>query len=316
MEIKPENILDITRDEDFSRIYTICNALGNPKRLEILRYLQQPPYKFSITELSNVFNMPMSTIVHHLKVLEDADLIHTSYRNNDKKNVRIVTRCSGDYFLHLYTSVKSVQRVQSVDTQIMPVGNYTNFYGKTLYFVTKTNQYRNKFSPERFNAQLIYTPQGIIEYYFDNSVINNRKVNSLSFSLEMCSEAPFFDSNHKSDITFWINDIKVVTHRCEGDYGDRVGNLNPDWWPCCNTQYGKMVNLLINEQGVSVNGMLLNTKVKIDNLRLHDGDKISLKFGNESTAEYVGGFNVFGCEFGDYSQDIVFNLFYQSNHEI
>ena len=260
--------------------------------------------------------MPTSTIVHHLKVMEDAKLISTSYRNNNKKNVRIVTRYSGNYFLHLYETVKSVQQVQSVDTQTMPVGNYTNYYGERLFFVTKTKEYTNKFSPERFNAQLVYTRKGIIEYYFDNSAIEKKRVKGLSLSLELCSEASFFDNNHKSDITFWINNVKIVTHRCEGDYGDRAGHLNPDWWPNCNTQYGKIVNILVNEQGVSVNGSLLNRKVKIDDLKLSDGDRISLKFGNESTAEYIGGFNVFGREFGDYPQDIILQLFYQNERDV
>lgn len=316
MKLKPNVILDIENEEDFDKFSLICGALSDKKRLHILRHLQKPPYKFSIRELAREFNMPISTIVHHLEVLEKAHLINMRYRNDSKKECKFIQRNSMNVYLSVYKPIKQIHTSQMTDTQIMPIGNYVDFVGDVLYFVANKQNYKNTFSPERIKANLLFTPQGIIEYYFDNDVVKTKNVTELSFSLEICSEFPFYDNTHKSDVTFWINGIELTTYRCDGDYGDRRGNLNPDWWPSINSQYGKLVNVSVNEIGVFFNGSLCNDHVTIQNLKLADDKKISLKFGNKNTAEFPGGFNLFGKEFGDFPQDIIFQLHYQEDRLI
>lgn len=311
MKLNPSRILDIEKDEDFDRIYTLCNALGNKKRLEIVKHLQNPPYIFSISDLTKVLNLPISTLVHHLEILENAHIIRMEYKNDSKKNLRIVKRGIGDVYLHLYRPVTTPQETFLTYTQSMPVGNYVNYTGAPLLFVANKATHANTFSPARFQAQLIYTQKGIVEYFFDNAAVKNRKIKSLLFSLEICSEFPFFDNRHKSDITFWINGREIAMHTCEGDYGDRRGNLNPEWWSSLSTQYGKLVNILVDERGVSVNGVQRSAKITVGDLNLTDGNKISIRFGNKDTAEYPGGFNVFGKEFGDYPQDILLQINYR-----
>ena len=117
-----------------------------------------------------------------------------------------------------------------------------------------------------------------------------------------------------SDITFWINGKELTTYVSEGDYGDRRGFLNPSWWPDVNTQYGKLVNITVNEKGVFVNGNETPSRRRLKDLDLSEGNKIVLSFGNKDTAEHVGGFNVFGSGFGDYPQDICLNLKYELNN--
>ncbi len=42
-----------------------------------------------------------------------------------------------------------------------------------------------------------------------------------------------------------------------------------------------------------------------------DAHRILLRIGNKPDAKYVGGLNLFGRQFGDYSQDIIMNLVYE-----
>ncbi len=311
MKLKPSRILDIDKDEDFEKIYSLCNALGNKKRLEIFKHIQNPPYVFSIADLTKILDLPISTLVHHLEIMEQAKLIRMGYRNDSKKNLRIVKRNTGDVYIHLYRPVEVSQNTMLTYTQVMPVGSYVDYEGEPLLYIFNKKVSHNTFSPERFNSPLVYTQKGIIEYYFDNSAIKTYSVVSMQLSLEICSEFPFYDNQHKSDITFWINGKAITTYTCEGDYGDRRGTLNPEWWPNHSTQYGKLVNILVNKEGVFINGTKQTSKIKINDLNLTNGNKISIKFGNENTAEYPGGFNVFGKEFGDYPQDIVLQIQYQ-----
>lgn len=309
----PENsvVLDIENVNDFEKFTLICGALGDRKRLQILNQLQKPPYKFSIRELASTFQMPISTLVHHLEILEKAHLINSIYRNESKKEYKTITRCGSNVYLSIYKIIQQPKVYEMTDVQTMPIGSYADFEGDTLTYIINNREHRNLFSPERFQAQLLFTPRGIIEYHFGNSIAKTKKITGVSFSLEICSEFPFYDNSHQSDITFWLNGVELTTYRCDGDYGDRRGNLNPYWWPSINTQYGKIVNVSVNEQGTFLNGILYSDRVTLKRLKLSDGNKISLKFGNKNTAEFPGGFNLFGKEFGDYPQDIIFQLHYQ-----
>ena len=311
MKLENTTVLDIENEEDFDKISLVCDALRDKKRLKILKLLQSPPYKYSTRELSNKFQMPVSTLVHHLDVLEKAHLISTRYRNDSKKESKFIQRRSGNFYFTVYKAIKKVYSTQMTDAQTMPIGSYADFEGDTLTYIINNREHRNLFSPERFQAQLLFTPRGIIEYHFGNSIAKTKKITGVSFSLEICSEFPFYDNSHQSDITFWLNGVELTTYRCDGDYGDRRGNLNPYWWPSINTQYGKIVNVSVNEQGTFLNGILYSDRVTLKRLKLSDGNKISLKFGNKNTAEFPGGFNLFGKEFGDYPQDIIFQLHYQ-----
>lgn len=306
-------VLNLENESDFDKIYLIGNALGDRKRLNILKQLQTPPYKFSIRELADEFNMPISTIIHHLEILEKAQLISMQYRNDNKKERKTVHSGTWNYAFNIHKPPQTITSDIQTYTQIMPIGNYVNFYGNRFFFIGDEEQFSTPFSPKRFDAKLLFTPNGIIEYYFDNQTVSKEKIVGISLSLEICSEFPFYDNSHKSDITFWINDTEVINYRSAGDYGDRRGLLNPSWWSNINTQYGKLVNISVNDQGAFINGVLVNPKITLENLKLSNDNKISLKFGNKATAEYAGGFNLFGKEFGDYPQDIIFQLHCDSN---
>lgn len=311
--------LYIENDDDIEQMEVLCNALGDKKRLIILKELQTPPFKIAITDLARKLNVPITTLVHHVEVLEKAGLININYKNDDKKNTRILGRKIRDIYLDLYRPVEPVEAKHLCETQEMRVGNYINFEGVKLLFATNSQVYLQRedyyYHPQRFNAELIYTTFGVIEYYFDNFVTKKGTVEKLVLYIEICSEFPFYDMNHKSDITFWINNKEVTTYTCKGDYGDRRGKQNPDWWLDVNTQYGEMVTLSIDDKGVFINGTLMNDKITIKDLVLEKGNKISLKLGNKKTAKNPGGFNIFGKGFGDHAQDIVLQLYYKTTEK-
>lgn len=311
--------LYIENDDDIEQIEVLCNALGDKKRLIILKELQTPPFKIAITDLARKLNVPITTLVHHVEVLEKAGLININYKNDDKKNTRILGRKIRDIHLNLYRPVEPIEVKHLCETQEMRVGNYINFEGGKLLFATNSQVYLQRedyyYHPQRFNAEIIYTTFGVIEYYFDNFVTKKGTVEKLVLYIEICSEFPFYDMNHKSDITFWINNKEVTTYTCKGDYGDRRGKQNPDWWLDVNTQYGEMVTLSVDDKGVYINGTLVNDKITIWDLKLEKDNKISLKLGNKKTAKNPGGFNIFGKGFGDHAQDIVLQLYYKTTEK-
>ena len=148
-----------------------------------------------------------------------------------------------------------------------------------------------------------------MEYKFANAVPKNRHAKSLSLSMEICSEAPGYREDWKSDITVWINGVDCGTWTCPGDFGSRRGRLNPAVWPDGSTQYGMLMTWEILGDGCFINGNKA-AEATLEDLFLMEKPYIDVRIGNKEDARYIGGFNLFGKSFGNYEQDIVMSVEY------
>lgn len=305
--------LRIDKDRDLKAIVSLGEAISNPLRIKILRELQKEPFIFSVPQLVKNLKIPTTTLIHHLEKLEKGGLVRMRYKGSTQGTTRIVSRGNAQALITFICNSFAEEDALKIYSQELKVGLYADFKGDDFNIVTNEQELKNKnpFIEERVLADLIYTPNGIITYNFNNEVAKTRQVEKINFSLELCSEAPYYNNDFLSEITFWINQKEVCTYISLGDYGDRRGNLTPTWWSRRNTQYGKLVNVLIDKTGVYLNDKLVNDKIFVDDLGLDKDNKIVFAFGNKSTATYVGGFNLFGKNFGDYAQEIIFNVYYK-----
>lgn len=308
--------LDLKNDDDIDTMAALCDALGNKTRLKILRYLQQSPYIFTVPELAKGIKMPMTTFMFHLEKLQKAGVISVWYKSGTHGALRLVQRKLKTVDISLFYTVTDEKNIQS-EIQSVGVGQFSDFTGGSFNFCTENKHYTfftdNCYSPERFGAQLVYTSNGQITYRFSNIAAKMHTVKSIELSLEICSEAPYFDNDFLSDITFWINDTEILTYTCPGDFGDHIGKLNPEWWSSRNTQHGELLTITVDDHGVMLNGKRIQSKVTLKKLLLDTGNKIEIRFGNKSNARNVGGFNIFGKRFGDYPQDIDFIIRYNDD---
>jgi len=66
--------------------------------------------------------------------------------------------------------------------------------------------------PCRVQAALIWFGRGYVEYKFPNNAkVLGVPVTALEFALELSSEVPGTNANWPSDISLWVNDVKVGT---------------------------------------------------------------------------------------------------------
>ncbi|MGV9199802.1 MAG: ArsR/SmtB family transcription factor [Promethearchaeia archaeon] len=63
----------IPKSDDFQKILSFCNALGNEDRLKILEILKEKDC--CVCELEAALNKSQPTISHHLRILENIELI-------------------------------------------------------------------------------------------------------------------------------------------------------------------------------------------------------------------------------------------------
>lgn len=298
--------------EQVDRLYIVSKALASDVRLEIIKLLNFN--SLNVNEIAEKLNIPTSTAALNVKVLEEAGLIHTELQPGVRGSMKVCSRKSDHINIELNTF-----DLHSHDNSFyinMPIGNYVdcNVF-PTCGLVSEhgaidvEDNPRSFYNPRRIDAQLIWFHKGCLEYRFPNSILQNGKEKLLEVSLELCSEAPNYRNNWPSDITMWINNKEVGTWTSPGDFGGRRGRLNPPWYSDGSTQYGLLKTWRIGSEGSFIDEKRVSD-VKLADLKVSEGNYISVKIGIKDDAKHVGGINIFGEKFGDFEQNIVMRIDY------
>lgn len=301
--------ININEDEKIDKIATALNVKA---RRQIVRLCADRSY--TITELAKQLNLSISTTTFHLKLLRDANLV-TILPNPTKGNrEKIVALGVTAVFLFIAHFQNYENKIHKLD---IPIGGYSKFdISMPCGLVDKDgiiislNEPSVFHSPRKVSAELLYFSKGYVEYAIPTLGFRNRLLESLTFSLELCSECPNYNNDWKSDITFWINGHEVCTYRSPGDFGGRRGKNNPPSWSANSTQYGILKTIRVDNSGAYIDEFR-TSPVTIDTLGIADSELMTLRIGNKPDAKYVGGVNIFGKGFGDTDQDIVMQIVYK-----
>ena len=307
---KPVGKFSVANDNDFEELEKIGKALSSKLRLKILQQIQLAP--MTITELAKINKITTSTVIFHTTLLEKANLIQMRFKPGKKGKTQVFFLGYGEINID-YNLEKTIE--EKTHIQSMPIGHYTYArFDDYVLFATVKEMHRidqnDAFNPMIKNAELIWTGGGMLEYSFSNKFAFENDIREISISLEICSEIFGHLNDWKSDITFAINGVELLTYTSPGDYGGKIGKLNPDWWCTSYTQYGDLITISINNEGTFLNNQLVNRKIVISNLNLRDSNRLLFSLYNKKDAEHYGGFNLFGKNFGNYEQDIVLSAVY------
>lgn len=297
--------------DELEKVSTIGKALSSPVRLEMLQLLYEN--SLIIGEIAKEMKLPASSTAFHLKILEEAGLIRMEEQPGTRGLVKLCTRKVDQLSIEMIRRDRDVHQVYSIE---MPVGAYSGCHvTPTCGLFTTEGPIGNEdreycfYYPEHVKAGLLWSASGYVEYRFPNGVPPHRKITKLLLSLEICSEAPGYREDWKSDITLWINYQDCGTFTCPGDFGSRRGRLTPPVVTNGSSQYGLLTEWEICEDGTFINGTRVSD-VTIGELGIDEHAYVRACIGNKKEAKYVGGFNIFGKEFGDYAQDIILSMEY------
>lgn len=296
--------LSIKEPETLKRV---AHALGSDVRLQIIKLLNEG--NMNIHQMADTLGIPVSTTASHVKVLEEASLIHTELRPATRGAMKVCSRNFDD--IHIELNKRDYTSQQKNYTLEMPIGQYTDFEVAPTCgmvsderFLIPEDEPVHFYSPERSKAQLIWTRKGYFEYKFPIVIPRDAEITSVKLSMEICSEAPNHDHNWPSDITIWMNDVDIGTWTSPGDYGDRPGKLNPTFWTeTTSTQYGSLKTWKVTNEATFIDDVRLSG-CTIDQLDIANQSYITIKVGIKEGALHKGGINLFGKGFGDYDQDI------------
>ena len=284
-------------------------ALASEVRVEILRLLSKE--SLNIKQLAEKLGISSSIMTRHVQKLEGAGLVKASMVTVDgamqKKCVMIET----EYRIQM--PHKDI--TQNIYEVSIPVGHYSEIDVKPTCGLATEDSIVGYFDepkflmdPQRMNAQILWFTQGYVDYAFPNYMRPSQSLEEIHISLEISSEAPGYNEDWPSDITFYLNGVRLFDWTCPGDFGVRHGIITPMWWQA--NQYG-----LLKQIRVDRNGTYLDEERK-SNVTISDivNDQPSWRFKMEvgENAEHVGGLTVYGKKFGNHSQDILVRTFYSS----
>ena len=302
-------MLKLTIDES-DRLIKVAHALASEIRIAILKLLNFQ--KLNINELAEKLDLPVSTIASNIKVLEDSGLIKTELQSATRGKMKVCSRNFDDIHMILNLNIGHNDPKNYYELE-MPIGHYVDCEVTPTCGIINQKGIEDDpsvfYHPDRVSAQLIWLRQGFLEYRFPIPISGKANIQSLQFSMELCSEAPNYDHNWPSDITIWINGTEICTWTCPGDFGDRRGKLNPSWLRDNHTQYGLLKNWKIDDTGSYLDDVKVSS-VTLKNLELHNKMYLTLKVGVKADAVNIGGINLFGKGFGDHNQDILMRMIY------
>lgn len=295
----------------------IFKALGSEVRIEIIKILLENN-GMNMNELAGRLNITNGALTSHIKKLEDCGLVvianeSAGHGNQKKCSVRL------DKILIEVNPQEDIHNIYQTDLKIGHYSDYSVYptcgLASDNAIIGEVDDARYFAHPDRYNADILWFTKGYVEYVVPNFIPFGQKIDQITLSLEISSEAPGVNDVWPSDISFFINDKKIAVWTSPGDFGNMKGIFTPDWWYPNWNQYGLLKILVINKSGTFIDGL------QVSNVAIADFDfdyrsSIKLKLAVEDTAQHVGGLTIFGKSFGNYNQDISVSINYSPIEEL
>ena len=319
LEIMMQKKLALTLQDD-KRLEMVATALSAPTRRRILALLAHNSY--TVLEIADQLNMSLSNISFHIKLLQKAGLINMTHNHSKRGNEKIVALEKHSLEILFIGGDENFAPTNHTFKTEIPVGSFSLFDITAPCGIADAdgNLIGAESQPDIFynyrhiKGELIWFSKGYLEYHIPNTKIKDKILETILISLEICSECANYNNNFKSDITFWLNDKEIGTYTSPGDFGGRSGKYTPKNWPSASTQYGLLVQLRIDSNGIFINQTNISTQTTIDDFAFITREKcLKFSLGVKDDAKYVGGLNLFGYNFGDYQQGIRITVTYSDS---
>lgn len=291
----------------------VFKALGSELRINIIKLLQEN-HEMNMNELATSLGITNGALTSHIKKLEESGIIQVMTERGGHGNQKICKVAVDKIVVDVES--EETEEDQNIYNTEVKVGHYSDYnvyptcgLATSKAIVGEVDDPRYFSHPDRINAGILWFTKGYIEYMIPNLLPSATKIDQITVSLEISSEAPGINNDWPSDISIFLNDIKIGTWTSPGDYGDVQGIFTPDWWFPNWNQYGLLKMIVINKKGTFVDGLKISD-VTINQFNLDYKSTVRFKFEIEEDAKNIGGITIFGSEFGNYNQDIKVRIAY------
>ena len=291
----------------------VFKALGSELRINIIKLLQEN-HEMNMNELATSLGITNGALTSHIKKLEESGIIQVMTERGGHGNQKICKVAVDKIVVDVES--EETEEDQNIYNTEVKVGHYSDYnvyptcgLATSKAIVGEVDDPRYFSHPDRINAGILWFTKGYIEYMIPNLLPSATKIDQITVSLEISSEAPGINNDWPSDISIFLNDVKIGTWTSPGDYGDVQGIFTPDWWFPNWNQYGLLKMIVINKKGTFVDGLKISD-VTINQFNLDYKSTVRFKFEIAEDAKNIGGITIFGSEFGNYNQDIKVRIAY------
>lgn len=291
----------------------LFKALGSDVRISILKLLLKEK-ELSMNEIASRLGITNGALTSHIKKLEENGLIKVAIERGTHGNQKLCS-IAIDKILVDVESEESQDNNQIYNAEVK-VGHYSNYeayptcgLATTKHLIGEVDDPRYFAHPDRIDAGILWFTKGYIEYIIPNLLPEATRIDQITLSFEIGSEAPGVSNDWPSDISFYLNDTWIGMWTSAGDFGDVRGIFTPDWWFPNWNQYGVLKMLEINRKGTFIDGLKVSN-VTINQLQIDYKSTLRFKFSVPGDASNVGGITLFGSGFGNYNQDIRIRITY------
>lgn len=285
----------------------VFKALGSEIRVSILCLLLKNK-EMNLNEIAGCLNITNGALTSHIKKLEDAGLISVTPDYSGHGNQKICRVKAKRILLDIVS--EGMKGDENAYESEIPVGQYTNYsifptcgISTSESLIGEVDDPRYFAHPERVNAGIFWFSEGYVEYVIPNLLPAAQKMDEITLSMELSSEAPGVNSDWPSDIIFSINNVEIGMWTSPGDFGDRKGIFTPEWWSPSWNQYGLLKTLSVDHTGTYIDKAKVSD-ITIDRLGLDYKSRLRFRMEVKEAAAHAGGLTVFGKGFGNYNQGI------------
>lgn len=291
----------------------LFKVLGSDVRVNIIKLLLKNK-EMNMNEIASSLSITNGALTSHIKKMEDVGLIKVTADFVGHGNQK-VCRVKQERILVDIVPEDEDSNASVYEAEV-PVGQYSDYsvfptcgISTTKSLIGEVDDPRYFAHPDRINAGIIWLSKGYVEYLIPNVLPAAQKIDEITFSMELSSEAPGVNNDWPSDISFIINDVPVGIWTSPGDFGDVRGMFTPDWWYPNWNQYGLLKMLVVNHRGTFIDGLKISD-VTLDHFKLDYKSSIRFRLEVKEDAVHVGGLTLFGNGFGNYGQGIKVRIKY------
>ena len=291
----------------------IFKALGSEVRIQIIKLLTKSG-GMTMNELASKLNITNGALTNHIKKLEESKIVTIASDSSGHGNLK---KC----MVHLdkiLIEIDNNEESKDIYETSICIGHYNDYYvyptcgiATEKQLIGEVDDARYFAHSDHFNAEILWFTHGYVEYMIPNLLPSNKKIDQITLSMELASEAPGINEIWPSDIHFSLNGTRIGVWTSPGDFGEVKGLYTPDWWFPNWNQYGLLKLVVINHKGTFIDGLKVS-EVTVDSFELDFRSQLRLRLEVPDTAEHVGGLTIYGKNFGNYNQDIDVRIHYSS----
>ena len=154
-------------------------------------------------------NITNGALTSHIKKLEDAGIVTISNESSGHGNQK---KCSV-YVDKLLIDFDSEDDDKNVYQTALKIGHFTDYnvfptcgLASNNNIIGEVDDTRYFAHPDRYNADILWFTKGHVEYVIPNFIPFSQKIDQITISTELSSEAPGVNNVWPSDIHFYLNE--------------------------------------------------------------------------------------------------------------